>query len=412
MAEEFQKGFANSKILLVFLGTCPVYLKVKKGILSLSVGEIFDDFSSAFFEPSELTKFLIEAFQMARLMITPGDDKQATKELLNELTKSDVSNLFLFHSTELPVLDKSLPYAVHSIEVHTDAVPVHDSVSICVREGWTHCCIGQCTPDVIAYMHRLVFTSTEKVKMKIKVSPGIELIWISGPRTEKQLQGDHTEIEVTHWSRDLAFMVTTSAASKYKSFDCIGVQATFDYNGYIIVANSTWRKVKTVNEWVDSWNILHMCAMYMKQHSVHALMSSIQKSKVKSLERRLSWEFTPSENSNSPIWYVATTVALFKGLILDDTSPLPVHIRREIMFQVMTHGHVYNSFAATTIMLLRDPHHVIHIPPFIFVPLVNDVDITIPKHKQSELLTSVVHISCELFESIEQHIRSILEPVH
>lgn len=404
VADEFQKSFGESKFLLVFLGICPVYVKMKNEIISLSVGELFNDFSAAEFTASSLATVLIEAFQIARMMITTSKDKYATRDLLNQLTSCDVSDLFLFHSTELPSIERDLPYGVHSIEVHAGVVPDHDSVSICVKQGWTHCCIGQCTPDVISYMHNLVFTSTGKVKLRIRVSSSMELVWISGPRTERQLQGHQVDLDVQHLSRDAGFMVTTIPTSKYKSVDCVSVQVYCDYDGYGIITTNTWKKVKTVDDYMISWNVLDVCAMYMKQHSVHALM----KSKSRPLERRLSWEITGSADSTSQVGFVHTLTLLFKGLILDDASPVPGHIRREVMFQVMTHGHSYNSFSATTIMLLRFPHSVIYIPPFILVPLVNDIDIMLPKERQSEVMTSVVHISRELFEAIEEQIKSIL----
>ena len=228
--------------------------------------------------------------------------------------------------------------------------------------------MSKCEKNLVDYMYSLIRNITSTfLKLSIKVSPGLEIAWASGAKTEKLMQCDSCEFTFSGYPSDLTVFFAMQPTSKFSSRQYFSVQVVYEFsNAFAVVANRCWAKAQTPTSWGDTWNVLIMASMFMKQQSAHSL-SKIQ-SKLKLFGRRYNWDANDIPKHIIQVSVVARIVMMFEGLIINENSSIPISISREIMFQIMTHGPDYIGYMATCFMALSGSEDYILLPPFVIVP--------------------------------------------
>lgn len=410
MSENFKEKFAEFKFVICFIGNCPIFVSLRNGILNLCF-DVSTETGNFYFDVGDLAVVLEEAFLMISILSTANSDPSAVTKMMDVLAGFSIQNVFLFHSLDLPRIETDFPYRVNVIEVVSDGEISPASITNALMNSWTHCYMSKCEKNLVDYMYSLIRNITSTfLKLAIKVSPGLEIAWASGAKTEKQMQCDNCEFTFSGYPSDLTVFFAMQPTSKFTSRQYFSVQIVYEFsNAFAVVANRCWAKSQNMDMWGDTWNVLNMASMFMKQQSAHALVRIQSKLKLQ-FGRKYNWDVSDIPKRIIQVDVVARIVALFEGLVINENSSLPVSVSREIMFQIMTHGPDYIGYMATCLMVLTGTEDHILFPPFVLVPADSRIA---PKEiacTDNMLLTTIMLPGAKIRE-IQEHIKEILARV-
>ena len=402
----FEESFRGFLFTGVFLGTSPIHVTLKNERLDLCFGEFFEE-NQICFEPKKLGQLLREAFKIVKEMVQPGTDRHAFEQLFEHLSLIPIQNLFLFCATELRLEKANLvdvKFCVNLVEFAESADKMPNSVLLPFNKEWTHCMATGWRQDLVGYLLRRVENvKARSVTIRLKFSDGIEVNWAAGMRNERTMKHWKVETVLRNYTADVSVTFTAQGNAKYNAETHYGLQVEYKFdNGETIVVNKIWPKAQSVEEWLDSVNILNLCAISLKQQSIHALICA-SKGKQPSFDKKYTWNLANLQAKNSPINFAKQFAPVFKALVIDDTSLLPVIVRREIMFHVAREGPSYVGYLSRCIMELDPESNVLKIPPF----LVTSEPVEVEQDDQCDAF--ITNMICPDFDKLQQQISSIMK---
>jgi hypothetical protein len=118
----------------------------------------------------------------------------------------------------------------------------------------------------------------------VKISRGIQAVWVSGTKNERQIQGSEMLFEFANCPSDMAIVFAIEPTHAYRSCGHFSIQIVYSFaKSSSLVVTRGWRKAASVAEWAESLNILAFASVVMKQRAAHALLQRL-------FERKYSWD--------------------------------------------------------------------------------------------------------------------------
>lgn len=405
-SDEFAQSFQGFLFTGIFLGTSPIHVTLKNDQLDLCFGEFFEE-NQICFKAQQLGQLLREAFKLVKMIVQPLTDRSAFELLFQHLSLIPIQNLFLFCATELhlekvPLVD--VKFCVNFVEFAETADKIPNSVLLPFNKEWTHCMATNWRPDLVNYLLRRVENvRARSVRIQFKFSDGIEVNWAAGMKNERTMKHWKVETVLKNYTADVSVTFTAQGSQKYNQETHFGLQVEYEFdNGETIVVNKIWTKAASMEEWVGSLNILNLCAISLKQQSIHALICASQ-GKQLCFDKKYVWNLANFQAENSPINFAKQFAPVFKALVIDDSSLLPLIVRREIMFHVAREGPSYVGYLSRCIMEHDPDSNSIRIPPF----LVTSEPVDVEQDDQCDAF--MTNMICPDFKKLQQQISSIMK---
>ena len=410
MSPSFRSRFSGFRFSVCFIGQEPIFVTSTGGVIDLAFGKVFDERSELFFGVDELGAVIEDVFAMLNSMALPGTNLNSFATLFDVMSKQSLLAMFLFHFAELPKCDDEFPFSMNVIEVK----PLESesrSLLQSLQNGWTHCSMQQCDSELEGYMYNLIAkVCSSSIKLIAKVSNGLEFSWVCGPKQEKVVQGDRIETTFRNYASNLMVAVALQPSSKFSSASFFSIQTIHQYdNEFALVSNRCWKKATTASEWAESFNVVYLCSLVLKQMAAYTLGTFTKKPKFRLFSsNKYVWDLSALPNEPSTIQFARKACKLFKELIVSDSSPIPVHIRQDLLFLTMTQGHFYLGYLAGCLMMVASGQEILHLPPYILVPM-DSVESSVSKDTNFHIVSTKVFFSRENFEQIRQIISTIVK---
>ncbi|OHT10748.1 hypothetical protein TRFO_19881 [Tritrichomonas foetus] len=370
-SNDFQKEFIGYNFFFAFLCKQPIFVTKINGIDNLSFGK-FPNEDFEFFTSENLSNSIIEAFQIVSTMVlNPSFQNNSIDLLLNELAKVSFDHLFLFYSSQQLPTSCPCKCSIHCIEITQKSYS--ENVITPFLNGWTHCTISKCTPKIISYLKLRAnpFLSKE-MKISIKCSSDLEVFWISGSKSDTNVQKNTASIYLTNYPIDYMLTVTFQAVSKYNKQNYFSLQVIYEFSdGHTFIANRAYRKASNFSEWADSINIAPFCIMFLKQKVSNFLKNYLNHHSNKSKwplspdKKGLSWKSSFNSVDYPSFTIVKKVLALFQSLFIEGDSFLPEKIKLEVIYLSMTKGFKYLGALFNCLFGLSENSDFICFPPFI-----------------------------------------------
>jgi hypothetical protein len=316
--------------------------------------------------------------------------------MFTTLTRFSISNVFLFYSTPLPAFD-TYPFSLNCLQL-IDSSPF-DSAPPATVHGATHCFLSSCRPELTGYLFRLVTDVVrDPVRLSVRVSQGIEVVWVCGNKNERQVHCRDMEFEFVQFPSTLAVTFAVQPAPDFSDHETFSVQAVASFGAAsTIVHNRVWRKAVSTAEWCDAIDVAVMAAVFIRQHAAHILVPRF-------LERPYSWEIAGLPRDHGRAAAVAAVVRLFRELFVAEASVLPGAIRAAVLRLVMAGGPAY---AAALVGALAAPaaEPPLVIPPFVLLPEGQAAEIAVRVRDPCGMVPVVVQIAARAFGALEKQLR-------
>jgi hypothetical protein len=308
----------------------------------------------------------------------------------------------LFHSIRLPIFEGPLPFSVIAIELVDE--PNSESMIVAFKQGWSHCYLSNCRGELTAYLYRSVSNIVwHRVRICVKISRGIQAVWVSGTKSERQIQSSEMLFEFANYPSDMALVFAVEPAKAYRSSGHFSVQVVYSFSkSSSLIVNRAWRKAASATEWAESLNILAFASVVMKQRAAHELLQRL-------FERKYSWDLGGLSGHSPQILFIQRAVALFEGVIVADSSPLPGPLRRALMCHVMTRGPHYVTALVSALIAIAGGENAITLPPYVCVPRGSAQTTVVRELQPCGLVTVVVPVPDRLFAALQAHLTEILK---
>ena len=404
MSPGFRNQFSGFRFAISFLGQVPIFVTMQRGVINLAFGAVFDDGCELFFGVDELGSLLEDVFSMVNAMVLPGTAEASFRALFEVMSKQALLGMYLFHFVEIPKCEDDLPFTVNLIEVKPVASE-SKSIFQALQNGWTHLAIEQCDGELTGYMYNLMSrVCSSSVKLIVKLSSGLEFAWACGSKQDKTVQGDRLETTLNSYASNSTVTVAVQPSSKFHSASFFSIQTIHQYDKeFALVSNRCWKKAASISEWAESFNVVYLCSVILKQMSAVALSSLTRKSKFRLFSSFSSskyiWDISSLQIEASTITFARKACNLFKALIISESSPIPAEIRKQLMFLTMTQGHFYLGYITGCLMMVNPDHEILHLPPFILVPS-DSVESSVSKDTNFHIVSSKFVFPRDQFEKL------------
>ena len=401
-SDAFVQTFEGFCFSAAFLAECPVHVTRKGESLNLCFGDFFIE-NEIRFRACAIGPLLRDAFKMVQLLVNRKTSSSAFSSLFDQVARVRADHMFLFCATKLDAMPREIQFGVTFIEFGVSADRMPNSILLPFCQEWNHCMIVKWADDVIKYLHKRVDNVIAKsVRLKVVVSSGFEIVWTAEGRRESGDRLTQVMALLKNFTPDGSLIIVVQASQKYaqESHFCIHIEYEFD-NGQLVVANRTWRKATSMEEWDDSFNIINLCAIAMKQHAVHALLSACQ-GKQPSFSKKAIWNIA-NLRAGDPVEFAKQVFAVFKALILDETSPMPVSVRRELLFQIAREGPSYIGHLSGRLIELRDGGEQVKLPPFV----ITDHPVEITQDPPYDAFIVNLVLPQDHFRKLQQYIKTV-----
>jgi hypothetical protein len=357
-AKEFQIRFEEFSFIIVLLGKGPIFVIKTGDVVTLSFHRIPDSFGVL--KASEIGSALSELLEIIQLNKDLGPFPDSIFVFLHEISKLSEGHAFLFYSGFFPVVEFGLHFSLNLIEV-VDNLLLWDPIVIsqALENGWSHCLIHGIEKSLLTYLHGLVRRSvTSKVKISIQVSEGLQMCWISGVKNEKDVSCAHLEFEFSQYLSSLTLFLALGPKRGFGKSRFFSLQTVFVFaNDQTIVSNRIWKKADSLEEWKESVNIVTYVSFFMKQQSARELLNKGRFGLF--FSRRFEWSV------NEQTQFIRKAAALFSDLFVAGTSEVPIQVRRDVLYLVMTRGHSYIGTLVSRLITLTGEEDEFVFPPFI-----------------------------------------------
>jgi hypothetical protein len=382
--------------MVAFLARKPIFVTRKNRSLNFSVGTIYDLTATHAFDAGELESILAESLHFVRVVNRGRSNAQTFSDLFNILTRFSISNVFLFHSSALPPLP-SLPFVLDCLEI-VDSF-LFNATPIPQLHGVTHCYLSSCRPELIGYLlHLVTDIIPETVRLSVKLSPGIEVVWVCGNKHERQVHCRDMEFEFSQAPSTLAVTFAVHPTAGFNDHATFSVQAVASFSGAgMVVHNRVWRKAGSISEWCDSIDVCIMAAIFIRQQAAHILVPRF-------LERPYTWEQSGLPRDHGKAVTVAVLVRLFRDLFTVESSVLPSAMRAGVLRFVMVGGSNYTA-ALIEALMCPEVEPPLLIPPFVLIPEGQAREIAIRVRDAWGMVPVVVQLAAKVFGALEKSLR-------
>ena len=399
---DFMSTFKDFLFSAAFLAEAPMYVTRKGSILNICFGDFFDENETSF-SPEVFGSVLKDAFRMMKLMVRAKTSGSAFLRLFEEMSHLDLLHMFVFCATKLEVPQSETRFGVTFIEFGPKADTMPNNILLPFSFGWGHCIAISWDHEMTKYLYKRVSGPKSKtLTIKMAVSSGFEILWAGEVRKESYGKANRVNITLPNYTADIAVAVILQGSQKYSHETHFGLHVEYNfYNGQTIVANKAWEKATTMEEWQDSFNIINLCAVGMKQHALHALLAACN-GKQPSFNKKGVWNIS-NLRTGGPVNFAKLAFSVFKALILDDNSMLPLAVRRELLFHIARGNTSYLGAVAGRLIDLRVMGDEIRIPPFV----ITCRPVEVRQEPPFDTFGVNVVLSEEHFRKLQQQIRTI-----
>ena len=366
--------------MFVFLGQTPIYISMKDKSTHFSFGQIFNKDLRFIFDPLELNQVLEEASYLLNSCKSSSITQEGFQSFLDQInTIKELQSLILIHSFQLPNLQNiQMKFPVHTISVISDDIQPSFSIQQCLANGWSLAYSNASTQGLLNYLLYLLKDNPPKVcTIKIMLSEGIELAWLSSKSAERIVNGRSIEMQLVNHFHFSSFSFSIQPNNKYSSHSFFSIQIIAALDNTTIITNRVFMKASSTEEWCTSFNPMVLSSIYCRQLASHKLF------KKSFFGKQYTWQIKNFVNSkdfkHSASDLFKTTLNHINTILFNDHSPLKDQIIDVILFQLISHGYTFsidlsnsllgkqhNSSQSQTLNQNANDKNFIYLPPFIF----------------------------------------------
>jgi hypothetical protein len=205
---------------------------------------------------------------------------------------------------------------------------------------------------------------SDRVRLTVRLSSGIDIAWISGIKNEKEMSSNLLELDFRSFLSGLSVYVAVRPVRRFEATEAFSMQIVAQFSeAESVVCNRSWRKATSLGEWLESINIIVFTSFALKQKSARQLLGRAKKPL---FGKRFEWDLSALSLRDHQVQVIKKAVGLFQNLFLDENSKVPANVRRAILYMIMSRGPQYTGSLASSLMVITGKEDYLAFPPFTF----------------------------------------------